>query len=294
MDVSDYEIMNTVSYDIAWCPGCGNYGILNTLKRALSELSIRPQDLVIVSGIGQAAKIPHYLRTNAFNGLHGRALPAAVAIKAVNPSLTVIAESGDGCMYGEGGNHLTHTILRNPDIALFVHDNMVYGLTKGQASPTSARGFETPLQTADRGGYSNEPFNPLALAIAMDASFVARAFIGDSEQTKELMKAAIEHKGFALLDIFQPCVTYNRINTYEWFKKHTYYIDDSHDSRDRIAAFRLALETEKLPLGVFYINPNKPTFEEGTGVYRANKDPVCMRSLDKERLARLIESKTGA
>jgi len=293
MDVTEYEIMSSVSYDIAWCPGCGNYGILTALKQALSELNIRPQDLVIVSGIGQAAKIPHYLKANAFNGLHGRALPAALAIKAVNPNLTVIAESGDGCMYGEGGNHLTHTILRNPNIALFVHDNMIYGLTKGQASPTSMRGMETALQTADRGGYTNEPFNPLALAVAMDASFVARAFIGDSDQTKEMMKAAISHKGFALLDIFQPCVTYNHINTYDWFKKHIYYIDDSHDPRDRVAAFRLALESDKLPLGIFYTNPNKPTFEESTGVYRTNSSPVCMRTMDKERLRHLIESKTS-
>jgi len=143
------------------------------------------------------------------------------------------------------------------------------------------------------GGYTNEPFNPLALAIAVDASFVAQAFIGDSEQTKELMKAAITHKGFALLDIFQPCVTYNRVNTYDWFKKHTYHIDDSHDPKDRIAAFRLALESDKLPLDVFYTNPNKPTFEERKGVYRVNKDPVCMRAFDKGQLARLIESRTG-
>jgi len=127
--------------DIAWCPGCGNFGILNVLKNALEDLEIVPGNLVLVSGIGQAAKIPHYLKTNFFNGLHGRALPPATAIKASNPALTVIAESGDGDMYGEGGNHFIHTIRRNPNITNIVHDNMVYGLTKGQASPTSSKGF---------------------------------------------------------------------------------------------------------------------------------------------------------
>jgi len=148
--------------DIAWCPGCGNFPILKTLKETLTELAIDPKQLVMVSGIGQAAKIPHYLKCHFFNGLHGRALPPATAIKAVNPKLTVIAESGDGDMYGEGGNHFIHCIRRNPDITNIVHDNMVYGLTKGQASPTSRRGFKTPVQVA---GVILEPFNPLAVAI---------------------------------------------------------------------------------------------------------------------------------
>ncbi|MHC4574654.1 MAG: thiamine pyrophosphate-dependent enzyme, partial [Planctomycetota bacterium] len=155
--------------DIAWCPGCGNFPILKILTQALAELQIEPTNLVVVSGIGQAAKIPHYFKTNCFNGLHGRALPPATAIKATNPHLTVIAESGDGDMYGEGGNHLLHTIRRNPDITNIVHNNMVYGLTKGQASPTSQLGFKTPVQVA---GVFLEPFNPLAVAIALDASFV--------------------------------------------------------------------------------------------------------------------------
>jgi hypothetical protein len=167
--------------DIAWCPGCGNFPILKILKQALAELQIEPTNLVVVSGIGQAAKIPHYFRTNCFDGLHGRALPPATAIKAANPGLTVIAESGDGDMYGEGGNHFVHTIRRNTDITNIVHNNMVYGLTKGQASPTSQLGFKTPVQVA---GVFLEPFNPLAVAIALDASFVARAFAGDIKATR--------------------------------------------------------------------------------------------------------------
>jgi len=272
--------------DIAWCPGCGNFPILKTIKRALAELQIKPEDTVLVSGIGQAAKIPHYLKTNLFNGLHGRALPAATAIKAANPTLTVIAESGDGDMYGEGGNHFIHTIRRNPNITNIVHNNMVYGLTKGQASPTSQKGFVTPVQVS---GVFLEPFNPLAVAIALDASFVARAFAGDIEQTTDIIIQAIEHNGYALVDIFQPCVTFNRLNTFQWFKEHTYYLDD-HDPSDRQKAFEKATETEKLPLGVFYTSPQKPSFEENIGTYEEKQIPLYQRDLDKEELSNLIET----
>jgi 2-oxoglutarate ferredoxin oxidoreductase subunit beta len=275
--------------DIAWCPGCGNFSILKVLKLALSELDIKPEKLVLVSGIGQAAKIPHYFRTNFFNGLHGRAIPPATAIKVVNPDLTVIAESGDGDMYGEGGNHLINAIRRNPDITNIVHNNMVYGLTKGQASPTSQIGFKTPVQVK---GVFLEPFNPLALAIALDASFVARAFSGDIEQTKAILEQAISHKGFALVDIFQPCVSFNKVNTHKWFKENTYYLDKSHDPLNRAVAFQKAVEREKLSLGIFYRNDKKSTFEENVGVYRQNKEPLALRKLErKNKLSDLIKSK---
>ncbi len=274
--------------DIAWCPGCGNFGILSTLKTALAELEILPEKLVLVSGIGQAAKIPHYLKTHVFNGLHGRALPPATAIKAANPSLTVIAASGDGDMYGEGGNHFIHTIRRNPDITNLVHNNMVYGLTKGQASPTSQKGFKTPVQVE---GVFLEPFNPLAVAVSLDASFVARASIADPEPTKEIMKRAILHRGYALVDIFQPCVTCNRLNTYQWFRKNTYYLDDGYDPTDRVAAFRKSIETEPFPLGIIYVNPDKSTFEENLGVYDKDSRPLYMRSADLDRLQRVIDAK---
>jgi 2-oxoglutarate ferredoxin oxidoreductase subunit beta len=289
MEPNDFDVMKEATYDIAWCPGCGNYAIRQALKGVLADLGLRPQDVVMVSGIGQAAKMPHYLNVNFYNGLHGRSLPAATAIKAVNPGLTVIAESGDGCMYGEGGNHFVHAILRNPDVTLIAHNNMVYGLTKGQASPTSRLGFVTPLQPADRGGVTNSPLNPLALAVALDASFVARAFIGDLEETKELMEKAISHKGFALLDIFQPCVTYNRVNTFQWFQENTYYLDDSHDPTDRVAAFTKAIEGPKFPLGIIYENP-KPTFEETSGVYASNGRPLHEREVDWEKLSEEIRA----
>ncbi len=281
----DAKVFDMGPTDIAWCPGCGDYGILTVLKRTLAELNIAPENLVMVSGIGQAAKIPHYFRTHFFNGLHGRALPPATAIKAANPSMTVIAESGDGDMYGEGGNHFIHTIRRNPSITNIVHNNMVYGLTKGQASPTSQLGFKTPVQVA---GVFLEPFNPLAVAIALDVGFVARAFVGDAEQTKEILKKAITHKGYALVDIFQPCVTFNKLNTWQWFKEHIYYLEDSHDPHDRVAAFKRAVETDKLPLGIFYINPNKSAFEDNVGIYRDDKRPLFEREPDFVRLQTLI------
>ncbi|MGA1795343.1 MAG: thiamine pyrophosphate-dependent enzyme [bacterium] len=286
----DTKAFDRDDIDIAWCPGCGNFPILTILKEALAEMEIPPERLVLVSGIGQAAKTPHYLRAHVFNGLHGRAIPPATAIKASNPELTVIAESGDGDMYGEGGNHFIHAVRRNPDITTLVHDNMVYGLTKGQASPTSQPGFRTPVQVS---GVSMEPFNPLAVAIALDCSFVARAFCGDKGQTREILTKAVQHKGFALVDIFQPCVSFNKVNTYQWFKEHTYYLEDAYDPSDRVEAFRRATETERLPLGIFYLNKAKKTFEEHTGVYEENRDPLYRREPDWEGLRSLIESKRG-
>jgi 2-oxoglutarate ferredoxin oxidoreductase subunit beta len=267
--------------DIAWCPGCGDYGILNAIKKSFDSLGINPGELVMVSGIGQAAKIPQYLKTNYFNGLHGRALPAAVAIKASNPGLTVIAESGDGDMYGEGGNHFIHTIRRNPNITNLVHNNMVYGLTKGQASPTSQFGFVTPVQVS---GTISEPFNPLAVAIALNASFVARAFIGDLEKTMEIIKAAISHKGYSLVDIFQPCPSFNKVNTYKWFKENTYYLDELHDKSNRLMAFEKAVEDDRFPLGIFYVN-EKPTFEENLRIKTAG----YRKKLDLDKLAQIME-----
>jgi 2-oxoglutarate ferredoxin oxidoreductase subunit beta len=270
--------------DIAWCPGCGNYAILKLMSTVMAELKLDRQQTVLVSGIGQAAKIPQYLEVHFFNGLHGRALPAATAIKASNPKLTVIAESGDGDMYGEGGNHFLHCIRRNPDLTNIVHNNMVYGLTKGQASPTSQRGFETPLQPA---GVILEPFNPLAVAIALDASFVARAYVGHREQTLAILRQAIRHRGYALVDLLQPCVTFNKLNTYQWFEEHTADLGTEHDPRDRVQAFARAIETEPLRLGIFY-RREKPVFEEQLAAYHENGEPLYRRRVDMADLGRLI------
>jgi 2-oxoglutarate ferredoxin oxidoreductase subunit beta len=283
-----FEFDHTI--DIAWCPGCGNFKILEALTAVLAELDLEPNDTVFVSGIGQAAKTPQYVNVHYLNGLHGRSLPVATAIKATNRNLTVIAESGDGCMYGEGGNHFIHAIRRNPDITNIVHNNMVYGLTKGQASPTSRRGFITPIQTL---GVNNEPFNPIAVAIALNASFVARCFAADVEQTKEVLKTAITHKGYALVDIFHPCVSFNRLNTYQWYKENTYYLDESHDPSDRDAAFRKATEIGKFPLGIFYVNTDNPVFGDTLPAYEADATPLYQRAINFDNLKGLVEMLRG-
>ncbi len=244
--------------DIAWCPGCGNFGILKLVREVLDELALEQRNVVIVSGIGQAAKNPYYVDANMFGGLHGRALPVATAVKAANPALTVVAEGGDGDMYGEGGNHFLHAVRRNVDLVHIVHNNMVYGLTKGQASPTSLRGFRSPVQV---GGVVNEPLNPVALALALNAGFVARVNIGGAKLAREVLKAAFLHRGYALVDILQPCVTFNPLNTYAWFKEHSRELGTEHDATDREAALRRALETEPMPLGIFY-REERPTFGE--------------------------------
>lgn len=243
----------------AWCPGCGNFSILKAFNEAMDELGLEPHDFVIVSGIGQAGKFPHYTRCNTFNGLHGRTLPVATGIKLANHKLRVFAVAGDGDCYGEGGNHLIHAIRRNIDVKLFVHDNQIYGLTKGQASPTTMKGIVTKTQPF---GVFSEQFNPLSLAIALNCSFVARAFAGDITHLKEIIKSAINHKGFSLVDILQPCVSFNKINTFEWYKERVYYLPADYDPTDRVKAFEKSLEWgDRIPLGIIYLN-KRPTYEE--------------------------------
>lgn len=242
-----------------WCPGCGNFPILKTFKDAMVELGIEPHQFIIVSGIGQAGKFPHYLKCNTFNGLHGRTLPVATGIRLANHEMLTIAVAGDGDCYGEGGNHLIHAIRRNINVKLFVHDNQIYGLTKGQASPTSMEGMVTKNQPF---GVFAEQLNPIAMAVALDCSFVARGFAGDTAHLKELVKEAINHKGFSLVDILQPCVTFNKINTYEWYKQRVYHIEPEYNPEDRIEAFKMALRWgDRIPIGVIYKN-NRLIFED--------------------------------
>lgn len=243
----------------AWCPGCGNFAILKTLKDAMVELGLEPHQFVVVSGIGQAAKLPHYMRCNTFNGLHGRTLPVATAIRLVNHELPVIAVAGDGDCYGEGGNHLIHAMRRNVNVKLFVHDNQIYGLTKGQASPTSMEGMVTKNQPF---GVFSEQLNPMAMAVALDCSFVARGSATDIEHLKGLMKEAMDHKGFSLIDILQPCVTFNKINTYDWYRQRAYRIGPEHNPEDRTEAFKKSLEWgDRIPIGIIYRN-SRPILEE--------------------------------
>jgi 2-oxoglutarate ferredoxin oxidoreductase subunit beta len=263
----------------AWCPGCGNFGILNTFKNAVAELGIEPHQFTIVSGIGQAGKFPHYLKCNTFNGLHGRTLPVATGIRLANHEMLTIAVAGDGDCYGEGGNHLMHAMRRNVNVKLFVHDNQIYGLTKGQASPTSMEGMITKNQPF---GVFSEQFNPMAFAVALDCSFAARGFAGDMEHLKTLIKAAINHRGFSLVDILQPCVTFNKINTYEWYRQRVYRIEPEYNPEDRTAAFNRALEWgERIPIGIIYKN-NRQILEDRMP---AIKDlPLVRQPFDKSKL----------
>ncbi len=270
--------------ETAWCPGCGNFIILDCLKTALERLGKKPHEVLLAAGIGQAAKTPQYLSANAFCGLHGRALPAAISAKIANDNLTVIVDSGDGDSYGEGGNHFLHNIRRNVDITHFVHDNQVYGLTKGQASPTSDLGFVTGIQT---GGNINMPLNPVLMAIAGGAGFVARGFTGHKEQLTDLMVTAISHKGYALVDILQPCVSFNKVNTFQWYNQRVYDLPD-HNPFDRAEAMRRAMEFgERIPLGILY-REEKPTYHDRNPALHAS--PLAGRVPDLAFVDRMIQS----
>ncbi len=247
--------------DNAWCPGCGNFGLLQALKQALVNLSLEPWQVIMVSGIGQAAKIPHYLKVNCFNGLHGRTMPAAFGVKMANHKMTVIAAGGDGDAYAEGGNHFVHAMRRNPDITYLVHDNQIYGLTKGQASPTTGLGTKTGTTPF---GSVDIPESPLAVAVAMDCSFVARGFAGDIEHLSKIISAAVKHRGFSLVDILQPCFTFNKTNTFQWYKDRVYNLDGEadYDPSDRVKAFSKALEWgDRIPTGIIYKH-ERPVFED--------------------------------
>lgn len=273
--------------DNAWCPGCGNFSILNVVKKTLHELKIPPQRIVFSSGIGQAAKLPQYVQTNYFNGLHGRAVPVATAIKASNPELIVFAEGGDGDMYGEGGNHFMHAVRRNIDIVHLVHNNMIYGLTKGQASPTSQRGTVTPLQL---NGVHLEPANPLAIALSYGAGFIARVYSGDREKLQEIISQAIAFEGYALIDVFPPCVTFNKVNTHQWFKDNTYYVDETYDSSSFDNAINKIFEKEILPMGILYKNKKNSTFNENLVAYKNDKRPLYKRTVDNKKLNALMDT----
>jgi 2-oxoglutarate ferredoxin oxidoreductase subunit beta len=276
--VSDYA-----GLEPAWCPGCGNFGILKALNRALVEMKIEPHQVLLVSGIGQAGKLPHYTKGNVFNSLHGRPVPPAIGAKIANSELIVIAVSGDGDAYGEGGNHFIHAARRNHDITYLVHNNQVYGLTKGQASPTSDVGFIT--KTTPYGAAS--PVNPIALAIVSGASFVGRGFAGDIDHLSNLIKKGITHRGFALIDILQPCVSFNHKNTFQWYKERVYKLEDKrYNSSDKKAALEKALEWgERIPIGIIY-EENLPVYEDQLPAL--SKSPLVKQKIGSHRVEKLL------
>jgi len=271
--------------EIAWCPGCGNFGILQALRTALVELGIEPHQLLLVSGIGQAPKLPHYIQDNVFNGLHGRSLPVATGAKIANHELMVIAIDGDGGAYGEGGNHWIAAMRRNVNVTYLAHNNQVYGLTKGQASPTSDLGFIT--KTTPRG--ASQPVNPIAVALASDVTFVARGFAGDIEHLSRLLKMGIEHKGFSLVDILQPCVSFNKVNTYQWYRERVYKLDDEpgYNPGDKLAAFAKSQEWgSRIPIGLIYQN-ERPVYEEQ--LPQLKEIPLVRQELNPQRFEKLLD-----
>jgi 2-oxoglutarate ferredoxin oxidoreductase subunit beta len=242
---------------------------------------LEPHQVLFVSGIGQAAKAPHYLNANVFNGLHGRSLPVATGAKLANPDLTVLVESGDGCNYGEGGNHLLAAIRRNIDVTLLVHNNQIYGLTKGQASPTTAEDFITKAQPE---GVFSAPFNPIAVAVAMQAGFVARGFSGMVDHLSGLIQQGIAHQGFALIDILQPCVSFNKVNTFAWYKKRCYPLPEEYDPTDWENAMKQATEWgAKIPIGIIYRN-KRPSFGE-----HIDRGPLVRQKVDAKKLRKIME-----
>ena len=301
-----------------WCPGCGDYGIMAALKQAFASLGLKPHQIVIVSGIGCGSKLPDYLNAYGYMSIHGRPLAVASGVKLADPELTVVVVDGDGDAYGIGGNHLIHTARRNMDITHIVQNNQVYALTKGQFSPTTDKGRRTSTSPF---GVIEEPVMPLALALAAGATFVARGAAFDPRYTAGLMAEAISHPGYALLDVLQPCVSFNKINTYEWYRQRVYKVEDrsqdrsqgrsqgrladdslgdrkpdgdqranSHDSGDFHAAMKLAREWgDRIPLGVIYRRTEEPYHSSLPGLARG---PLPARPLDDigaDGFARLLD-----
>jgi 2-oxoglutarate ferredoxin oxidoreductase subunit beta len=258
-----------------WCPGCGDYGVLSALKSACAELGLNPKDVAFVSGIGCSGKISGYLHSYAFHGVHGRALPVATAVKLANRDLTVIAAGGDGDGYAIGAGHFIHALRRNTDLTYIVMDNQTYGLTKGQSSPTSATGYVAGTSPS---GSAEAPINGLALALAAGGTFLARGFSAQPKQLVEMLKAAVRHPGFSVVEVMSPCVTYNKINTYAWFKENVIDVAQipDYDPADRSRAFDALTRGGKMPLGVIY-REERPTFEQ---LLHLPEQPVTQQPLE--------------
>ena len=254
------SIQDFTGYQPTWCPGCGNWAIGVAIKQALVELGYLPDNVVVVFGIGCSGNMNDFLNVYGLHSLHGRAIPNAIGVKLANHNLPVIAVVGDGDCYGEGGNHLIHAARGNHDITVLVHDNRVYGLTTGQVAPTAQKGFKSKSTPQ---GIIELPFNPLSLTLLAGATFVSQAFAGDAVFLKELIKQAILHKGFSLLNIIQPCVTFNKINTYQYYQSRIYKLGNNHPKENFEEALKKANELyeEKFPIGVIY-ETKRPTFNE--------------------------------
>ena len=242
----------------SWCPGCGDFGLLSAMNKALARLGYRPNEVIIVAGIGCSGNYPHFTSTYGFHSTHGRALPVATGIALANPEAKIIVVGGDGDGYGIGVGHFIHATRRNLNVTYAVMNNMIYGLTLGQSSPTSQMKHKT-LTTPK--GVDERPINPISLALGAGISFVARGFTGEGKHLERILERALQHEGFSLIDVFSPCVTFNRINTYEWFRERVYFLEDEsgYDKSDIMMAFSKSLEWgNKIPLGVIFEDQGVP------------------------------------
>ncbi|RJR28426.1 2-oxoacid ferredoxin oxidoreductase [Candidatus Microgenomates bacterium] len=267
-----------------WCPGCGDFGIWGALKQALDKKGWQPTDFCLSLGIGCHGHMVNFLKSYAIETLHGRPIPVAQGIRLANHKLPVIIVAGDGDTFGEGTNHLVHIARRNVNATMLVHDNQIYGLTTGQTSPTSAKGFKSKSTPA---GVLEDPVNPIAITLAAGATFVARGFAGDIPALSKLILQAFNHNGFAFVDIFQPCVTFNHVNTYQWYREHIYELDSIHDITNRSAALVKSQEWgPKIPVGIFY-KEEKPSYEDQTP--QIAEKPLIEKSPMHKNLAELLE-----
>ncbi|MGZ4112140.1 MAG: 2-oxoacid:ferredoxin oxidoreductase subunit beta [Tumebacillaceae bacterium] len=259
-----------------WCPGCGDFTVLAALQKAAVNLGLEPENMVTVSGIGCSGKTSQYMGSYGFHSLHGRSIPVATAVKTANRDLTVVATGGDGDGYGIGLGHFIHAVRRNIDITYLVMDNHIYGLTTGQTSPTSDKGTKT--KTAPEGA-TDEPIHPLQMAITAGAGFVAQGYSGNLKQLTELIEKGIQHKGFSLINIYSPCVTFNKVNTYDFYKENLINVDEdaSYDNTDRFGAMKKIEETDELVTGLLYHNPNKLAYHETALHYPAT--PIAHNDL---------------
>jgi 2-oxoglutarate ferredoxin oxidoreductase subunit beta len=258
-----------------WCAGCGDFGVLNALYKAMSMCALDPLNTVVVSGIGCSSRLPGFVKTYGFHGVHGRALPIATGIKSARPDLNVIVVGGDGDGYSIGAGHFPHCARRNPDITYLIMNNNTYGLTKGQVSPTSMVPLAHLGQKIDPKRWKTTPYgmvedsiNPIAQAVALDVSFVARGFSYKPNDLANILAAAIRHKGFALVDAFSPCPTFNQDQTDDFYKDRTYDVPETHDPTDRVRAFELSLATDGYPIGIIYRRDDKPSLLDEQGYLR--------------------------
>ncbi len=268
-------------YFPTWCPGCGNFGIWAALKMAFAKLGFTRENVSIVFGIGCSGNMNDFFWTTSFHALHGRAVPTAIGVKIGNHKTPVIVIAGDGDTYGEGGNHFLHACRGNHDIKLIIHDNRVYGLTTGQVAPTALKGFKAKSTPS---GMIEVPVNPIALAITQGATHVAQGFSGDLTHLTDLMVSAIQHKGFSLMNIFQPCVTFNHVTTYQWYRERVYKLDASnHDPKNLTKAFEKSLEYEtKVPIGLIY-QSERPTYTDSLSQLAQNTLTGAPLQVDQEK-----------